>query len=1117
MTDHRGQRGIQPRPEARPLKWTDDTTTELTDDQKDAARRACKLLNALAEKAQKKGSEGLTGVDLFLPLIDAERYNHVVLIDGGRGSGKTALLITLLNAWAHGVRSESRDDRRYRDETFQPGKEFEELLRPRGRIVPVGLIDLQPLPRSTHLILHIASQFHRLVEAIEQSNGSGVERNRERVPWHAVADSESKSMAQWRSFLRATASGWDGNLVQRKASLDPDAYALELEEAERQRLDVMSSFRKLLDSLVDDYKVFRGSNEPPLFVVAIDDADMNPARSVELLDLVRALWHPRVAFLLTGDSKVFMRVLGAHVFHDLYSPLKGFRTSEFTDTLCGTPSEVTDLAAQMYEKAIPPEQRCGLRPLGPSERFSRLLNVLEQFKAPEHRFELDSLAEYFTVQAQAQAGFPERLRSLIDLRQRLAGLLEEPQKQPHELTLQAINILALSSAGNDAVTHTPAVSDLTWRPVNASSVRVHLNDRFDIVLHFGGQFSGTTARSTSSPEMIASAILAIDAVTGLPRPTQNHLGLGGFLVRVVYRAERPTPPHISWPLPDWETLLDYALLAWCWEQVTHLNQAPRTKAEEITKDMGILARNYLATVIGVIELANDLSSIRTEVKSNVLYSLEELGKSIRAVTPSWEELAARAANLIKRPLNRDRYSPDEAWVLGRAGLLAAPESGLDPEDANAWLGSLKASLGSMWNNATRLLTAQRTTRVRVALGLSMSDRSDETRRQIDEFLRQIDQTHKEHRWSAEFQPPPANLAQRLFKELQNISVKSPNYATATFDKYILPRHRILLARLPSKTLQRWLDRARERKEDKGATVLIATDLWKSVVHEGSPRFDPPVGHITASYLKNIYDSFKPQPPWDFIEQESLRQVGPSVLAREASLAWREETGFCDTPLGAVFEVVWDAIFDLNDDKLSAHPELCWWDAGGGVRSEQGRLFPWPAVDWPAFYEYDLMTRTWNDLLKEATLAAEMAPESELAGDSLAFSFTDSIRSIAEVGNPSTEWQSDIRGSSWRQLVSRLESEHYLQQRNGLRWRSVVAWCRSVPLLAAPESGLSREACTAILSGVNVTDERRDELQKARRERMRHHKTPKRPIEPELAAIDDQHPGHPWVELIERRS
>jgi hypothetical protein len=220
----------------------------------------------------------------------------------------------------------------------------------------------------------------------------------------------------------------------------------------------------------------------------------------------------------------------------------------------------------------------------------------------------------------------------------------------------------------------------------------------------------------------------------------------------------------------------------------------------------------------------------------------------------------------------------------------------------------------------------------------------------------------------------------------------------------------------------------------------------------------------------------------------------------------------------VFEVVWDAVFDMNDDELSKYPvDLCWWDAGGGGRSKQGGLFPWPAVDWPAFYEYDLMTRSWNAMLKQATHAAQMAPESELAGDALAFCFAANIKSIAETGIPSIGWRSNIHGDRWVRLFLQIDDDHYLRQRDGLRWRGFVKWCRSVPLLAAPESGLSREACAAILSRVKLTDERRDELHKIRRERMRHHKTPKRPIEPELAAIDAQHPGHPWVELVERRS
>ena len=78
---------VQPRPEARPLAWErveGSNTLYLTADQQKAATNACFLLTALAKKEWKAAKEP-SGLDLFLPPIDEERVNHVVLLDGGRG------------------------------------------------------------------------------------------------------------------------------------------------------------------------------------------------------------------------------------------------------------------------------------------------------------------------------------------------------------------------------------------------------------------------------------------------------------------------------------------------------------------------------------------------------------------------------------------------------------------------------------------------------------------------------------------------------------------------------------------------------------------------------------------------------------------------------------------------------------------------------------------------------------------------------------------------------------------------------------------------------------------------------------------------------------------------
>jgi hypothetical protein len=342
MSEH-----VEPHKEAYPIAWED-----LTDEQQKAGRHACALLGMIAEKKWEAPPQKSSVLDLFLPPIDAERVTHTVLLDGARGSGKTMLLVTILDTLGKNLRGEGHVPKEQLERHTQLASE----LNVRGKaIVPVGLVDLQPLPRSTNLLLYIIGRFERVVEAIEQSTGHEGARS----PWNAVGDDEPTCRRRWRDILRGAAIGWDGNLAGRRANLDPEAYALEAEQAERQRLDVVTSYRRFVDALVEDWSSLKlhPKSKPPLFVISIDDADMNPARSVELLDLVRTLWHPRVAFLLTGHTELFEEALRIQTLGVLREPIRGLMKlpGEVQRSLHARMHE--RIAYEFYQKVIPEQHR----------------------------------------------------------------------------------------------------------------------------------------------------------------------------------------------------------------------------------------------------------------------------------------------------------------------------------------------------------------------------------------------------------------------------------------------------------------------------------------------------------------------------------------------------------------------------------------------------------------------------------------------------------------------------------------------------------------------------------------------------------------------------------------
>jgi hypothetical protein len=269
-----------------------------------------------------------------------------------------------------------------------------------GSIIPVGLLDLHPLPPSTNLLFHIIGRFERVVEWLEGDSRA----ERRSAAWQFQgAEGELKSRTRWQSLLRAVAAGWDGNAKARWSRLDLEAYTLELEETERQRLNLVDTFAGFIDALASDFQSWRlGGGRPgqvvrderdpagdvldrrragdhnkekaPLFVLAVDDADMNPERSVELLDTVRMLWHPRVAFILTGDSELFVLGLIEHCLRQLRKPLRK-QLDEGGDAV-DAPA-IRQLANDIYDKVIPVGHRCTIPSIPRSARLNCLPDLHE--------------------------------------------------------------------------------------------------------------------------------------------------------------------------------------------------------------------------------------------------------------------------------------------------------------------------------------------------------------------------------------------------------------------------------------------------------------------------------------------------------------------------------------------------------------------------------------------------------------------------------------------------------------------------------------------------------------------------------------------------------------------
>jgi hypothetical protein len=430
---------------------------ELTAQQKEAAKKAHQLL---ASFLALPWQEARPPKWYYRPWVDGHRGNSAILLDGGRGSGKTSVLLTLvyrwtLNDWPKGVRNprEGLRTRRGAAGSETPREptvtETPEAWWFETRFVPLDVIDLRVLPDHASLLMRIASAFYRITEELREGQTDARE--------------PLESPKLWRELARTIAYGWDANVRERRSQIDPELYMLELEDAERRGSDVSSHFRAFLDALHSDFvranKLDRdrrkGETHSPLFIVPIDDADMNPRRIAELVELMRVVWHPAVAFLMTGDSELFVPTLRAHLLGELHENLRELRLPAGTLDLVGSPEHASRLAQAIYDRTVPAQHRCELPPIPPecrrttklsaragigpgmeSEVLNRQSGEVRSLAEALSRITLQadatadrrppappgysSLDEYFVNNHWLAAALPGRLRSIVDLIEELS-------------------------------------------------------------------------------------------------------------------------------------------------------------------------------------------------------------------------------------------------------------------------------------------------------------------------------------------------------------------------------------------------------------------------------------------------------------------------------------------------------------------------------------------------------------------------------------------------------------------------------------------------------------------------------------------------------------------------
>lgn len=657
----------------------------------------------------------------FLPRIDRRRTNHVFLIDGGRGSGKSSVLVTLLDAWAQAVRAGA-----------DVAPSWPDALRPAvpARVIPLGLVDLQPLDPDTNLLVHVVGQVLPLIETLEKRDLRG---SRDALLDHLPGESPCRQA--WRNFLDAAATGWDGTPARRRDALPLERHVAELEITERNRLQIAPAFRRLMDALWTSFQQERDELPGPVFVLAIDDADLNPRKSAELLMLLRWLWHPRLAFVLTGDSTLLLEMIEVQLGRAV------------EDRASLKRPRLQDLPPAILDKVIPVSQRFPLRGVHRHERRRALESAL-RLHGGEHAVErARPLLALLDGSGQQLDAVPDTLRKLATLAQQLVpaqtlaaqmGVLlrdvvtdqHDGQDDGQENGTAAVSLLELAETETGALAvnlgwkrelWTLAATRTTTMGVAggaAEAARVAVEMTLGRATPRRGRGAVHDDAGPASPRYLGAILLALDAEERAPQQVIVH-GMQSMLERDPLVAVMLETPEIElgWELPLWNDMQRYrrALRVW-------LGAGPQ-RAAQMDEGTSWLAAVYLAAVLAAEGLDAPVPAPGAAIE--------------------WARLAA----LVAEAARTCRDPQSRTWALGTAPLLGVPESGLPVTVANAWTAAIEQAMNerdltATWLDKARKLRAGR---------LFMAQGPEARREDLEQDLAEIDDQHGGYRLSEMFE------------------------------------------------------------------------------------------------------------------------------------------------------------------------------------------------------------------------------------------------------------------------------------------------------------------------------------------------------------------------------
>ncbi|MCI0653303.1 MAG: DEAD/DEAH box helicase family protein, partial [Methylococcaceae bacterium] len=256
------------RSEAGPLHWS-----QLDESQLKAFKRLMEMLEEAIDglPCLDRHEKRTTKKDTIPPWFDFYRENRLVLLHGARGTGKTSVMLSLIDT----CMQKMVEEREYLIE--------QKLHKIRCRTIWLEPLDMEPLPGPANLLAAVLARIETAFKlyiplTTTQDDCRGPRGILELCPDYLEA------FQKLQRIQADVALAWDGNISERGAHLDPDSYAVEVIRAENARLSLNKHLSGTLDDLAKNISSVCGVTNP-IFVLPVDDLDLNPTRCLEILRL----------------------------------------------------------------------------------------------------------------------------------------------------------------------------------------------------------------------------------------------------------------------------------------------------------------------------------------------------------------------------------------------------------------------------------------------------------------------------------------------------------------------------------------------------------------------------------------------------------------------------------------------------------------------------------------------------------------------------------------------------------------------------------------------------------------------------------------------------------------